>query len=215
MRLNPKAFDSFLAGNIGQDLLWRRRWGCACVNPTSGAPDPKHQLCGGKGHIWDDPVATKAGVAHQETQAELQAAGLWEAGDMVLSIPQASGAMYDNCSRFDRVTMLNSDDIFSQPLTRGAPTERLIFAVHSIERCFWLHSTTRQIVEGGVPVVDANGGLSWPNGGEPPPGTAYSLTGKKYSEYFVFQGWPSDRGEHFGRRLPKKVILRKFDLLNR
>jgi hypothetical protein len=215
MRLNPAAFDNFLGGNIGQDLLWRRRYSCACTNPSSGAPDPRHALCGGKGHLWDPSVPTRAGVANQQTLPELQAAGLWESGDMVLSIPQSAGGFYDNCSMFDRVIMMNSDDVFSQPLTRGGAGERLIFSVRSIDRCFWLHPTTRLVVEGGVPVVDANGGLTWPNGGEPPPGTIYSLTGTKFNEYFVFMRFPSDRGEHFGARLPKKVVLRKFDLLNR
>jgi hypothetical protein len=212
MRFNPAKFDEFLGG-IGQSVDWRRSYACACVNPGSGQPDPKHALCSGKGRLWDDPVATITGVASQKVQMQWAQMGMWEAGDMVLSIPQAS-PLYD-AGAFDRVTALNSTDVFSQPLVRGAPTERLIFKAASITRCFWLHPQTRLIIEGGLPVVSATGTLSWPNGGEPPPGMTYSLTGTKYSEYFVFTDMPSDRNQHGGMRLPRRVVARKWDLFGR
>lgn len=213
MRLNPAAFDRHLA-NIGQRVLWRQSFACACVNPASGAPDPKHALCMGKGRLWARPVETVTGVARQETLAEWAQFGLWESGDMVLSIPQNS-PLWD-AGQFDRVTLLNSSDVFSQPLTRGAPNERLIFHVASVTRCFWLHPVTREVVEGRVPVIDADGRPSWPGGvGEPPPGTVYSLTGTKYDEYYVFSMFPSDRNQHQGVRLPKRVVVRRFDMFSR
>lgn len=213
MRFNPAAFDRHLK-NIGQKVQWRRSYACACVNPASGAPDPKHALCSGKGRIWDDPVDTVAGIARQETLAEWMKAGLWESGDMVLSIPQAS-PLWD-AGQFDRVTMLNATDTFSQPMVRGAPTEKFLFKPLKIDRVFWLHPQTREAVEGGIPVVGANGVPSWAGGvGEPPPGASYSITGTRYDEYFIFQGLPSDRNQHQGMRLPKRVIARKWDLFGR
>lgn len=215
MRLNPVAFDSFLGrGGVGQNMEWRRSFACACVSPSSGAPDPKHALCSGKGRIWIDAVATVVGVASQTVTAEWMASGMYETGDMVLSIPQQS-AMY-NAGQFDRVLMKNSTDVFSMPMTRGAANERLLFAVKDIERVFWLHPTTRLIVEGGIPLVSDTGTLTWPGGiGEPPPGQVYSLTGNKYDEYFIYGGYLSDRAEHQGARLPKKVVARKWDLFGR
>lgn len=213
MRFNPGAFDRFLAG-IGQQVEWRRSYACACVIPTSGAPDPKHALCSGKGRLWDPPVPTVTGVASQSVTAEWMQSGQYETGDMVLSIPQASPLW--NAGQFDRVLMLNSTDVFSMPLTRGAPNERLLLKVQSIDRCFWLHPTTRLVVEGGIPVVDADGNLSWPGGvGEPPPGMLYSLTGQKFDEYFIFGQYPSDRNQHSGMRLPRKLVARKWDLFGR
>lgn len=213
MRFNAAAFDRHLA-NIGQAVKWRRSYACACVNPDSGAPDPKHQLCLGKGRLWDAPIETVTGIATQQVQAEWAAAGVWESGDLVLSIPQSS-PLWD-AGQYDRVLMLNSCSVFSQPLKRGSPTERLIFSVKSISRVFWLTPVTKLIVEGGIPVVDANGNLSWPGGvGEPPPGMVYSITGEKFDEYFLFNGFPSDRNQHQGMRLPKKVVARKWDLFNR
>jgi hypothetical protein len=211
MRFNAPAFDRHLT-NIGQRVLWRRSYGCACVNPVSGAPDPKHALCGGKGRIWNDPVETVTGIARQETVAEWAQSGLWESGDMVLSIPQSS-PLWD-AGMFDRVTMLNSNDVFSQPLIRGAPLEKLLFVPETITRVFWLHPTTRQIVEGGIPTIGVDGIPVWVSG-EPPMGATYSMTGTKYSEYFLFDKFPSDRNQHSGMRLPKRVVARKWDLFGR
>ena len=213
MKFNPVAFDRHLK-NIGQQIVWRKSYACACVNPASGNPDPKHALCSGNGRIWDDGVPSVVGIASQQTLAEWVQSGLYEAGDMVMSIPQAS-PMWD-ANQFDRIVMLNSTDGFSQPLVRGTPTERLIFTPASIGRVFWLNPTDRnQIVEGGIPVCDANGYLSWPNGGAPPMGASYSMTGEKVTEYFIFGQFPSDRNEHSGMRLPKRLVARKWDLFGR
>jgi len=212
MRLNPAAFDAHL-NNIGQTLEWRRSYACACVSPSSGAPDPKHALCMGKGRLWDAAVPTVAGVASQAVQVQWMQSGQFENGDLVVSVPQTS-AMY-NAGQFDRVVMKNSTDVFSMPMTHGSPNERILFPIQDINRVFWLHPTTRQIVEGGIPDFDANGNLTWNHGGEPPAGMIYSITGIKFDEYFIFQGLMSDRGEHQGARLPKKVTLRKWDLFGR
>lgn len=213
MQLNPSRFNRHIF-NLGQAVSWRRSYACACVNPASGSADPKHQLCGGKGRIWTDPVDTVVGVAQQVVTPEMAALGIWDSGDMTMTVPSDS-PMWDSAGKFDRVLLKNSTDVFSQPFTRGAPNEKVIFTIEKIERCFWLHPTTRQIVEGGIPVVSSAGVLSWPNGGEPPPGTTYSLTGTKFDEYYIIDSLPSDRNEHRGKHLPKKVSLRKFDLFGR
>ena len=212
MRFNPARFNRHLA-NIGQQILWRRSYACACVNPASGAPDPKHALCSGKGRLWDDPVQSVVGVSRQVVTPEMVAAGVFDSGDMTMTIPENSPAW--SAGRFDRVVLLNSTDPFSMPFTRGAPSERMLFTPATIDRCFWLHPTTRQVVEGGLPVVSAAGLPSWPNGGEPPPGFTYSLTGTRFDEYYVFDQMPSDRNEHSGMRLPKRVQLSRWDLFGR
>jgi hypothetical protein len=214
MRFNSAAFDRHL-GNIGQRVAWRRSYACACVNPNSGAPDPKHALCSGKGRIWDEAINTVCGIAKQTVSPEMAALGIWDSGDMVMTVPQSS-PMWADAGKFDRVVLKNSTDVFSQPMMRGGVTEKLLFPVASVSRCFWLDPTTRLIVEGGIPVIGADGKPTWPGGvGEPPPATSYSLTGQKYDEYFVYDALPSDRNEHSGMRLPKRVTLRKYDLFGR
>jgi len=213
MRLNPAAFDRFLE-HIGQQVQWRRSFSCACTSPTTGQPDPKHALCGGKGRIWDPPVDTVVGVANQKVQAEWAKMGLWEAGDTVLSVPQSS-KLWD-AGRYDRILMLNSDDVFSMPLVRAAPSEKLSFQPLAVTRCFWLHPTTKEILEGSLPTFGADGRPVWAAGSTAPPaGTTYSVTGTKRPEYYIWQDWPGDRNQHSGARLPKRVIARKFDLFAR
>lgn len=132
---------------------------------------------------------------------------------MVLSVPQSS-PLWD-AGQFDRILLLNSTDVFSQPLTRGAPTERLLFTPASLDRCFWLHPQDRnQVVEGPLPTMDAEGRPTFGPGG-PPPGVVYSLTGTKFDEYFVFLQLPSDRNQHSGMRLPRRITARKWDLFGR
>lgn len=212
MRFNPAAFDRHLT-NIGQDVNWRRSYACACVSQTSGQPDPKHTLCLGKGRIWDPPVKTVTGIASQKVQMQWQQMGLWEAGDMVLSIPQVS-PLWD-AGPFDRVTALNSTDVFSMPLVRGDVKERLIFQPASVTRCFYLHPVSRTPVDCSLPVLGVDGLPTWPDGGGPPAGATYSLSGTKFSEYFIWGEFPSDRNQHQGMRLPRRVVARKWDLFNR
>lgn len=214
MRFNRVHFNRFLSGNIGQEVIWRHSYACPCVRPDTGAPDPKHTLCAGKGRLWAAGVRTTVGIAKQDTDDNLANMGHYDTGDLSVSIPENSPA-WDACGQFDRVLMLNSTDMFSQPLRRGSPTDKLIFSVSKITRVFWLNNAG-QIVEGGIPQVDANGILSWLGGvGEPPPGATYSVTGEKFTEYYVYGHFPSDRNEHKGMRLPKRCVLRKFDLFNR
>lgn len=212
MQFNREAFNRHVE-NMGQSILWEASFVCSCVNPTSGAADPKCKLCSKRGRIWNPRKETVCGICKQETQAEWADSGLWESGDLVVTIPEKS-PMWDS-GQFDRVTMLNATDRFSQPMVRGGNPERLLFVPQRIERVFW-KATDQSLVEGGLPQIDATGVPSWPGGvGEPPPGTTYSLTGWKYSEYFVFGNFPANRNMHKGMRLPKRVVLRRWDLYGR
>lgn len=213
MRLRPSHFDRHLK-NIGQDVLWYRSYACACVNTESGSPDPKHTLCRGKGRLWDAPLKTLVGVPSQSTSAKMIAAGLWEHGDMMVTIPQFS-PMWELAGRYDRVTALNSTDVFSIPLKRGAVSEKLLFKPATISRVFWLDPSSRLPVESSHPTVGDDGTITWGTGIAPPINTIYSMTGTRYSEYYLFDQFPSDRNEHQGVRLPKKVQLRKWDLFGR
>ena len=213
MRFNPAAFDSHL-NNIGQQFLWRRSYACPCVSPTSGASKPNCPQCRGKGRIWDaTSTACVAGMANQKTAQEWAKFGMWQSGDAVVTIPQAS-PMYD-MGMFDRVVMLNSDDVFSLVLTRGGVNEKIFEPVKSVTRLFWLDAQSN-IVDGALPTVASDGTISWATGAtQPAVGTQYTIQGMKFSEYFCFGPFPSDRNEHQGMRLPKRVVLRKFDLFGR
>lgn len=209
MQLSPCAFNAFLA-SIGQDILWRRAFLCPCVNPHSGAAKPNCPRCSGKGRFWADPVGSRVGVAGTRVQREWAQFGRYESGDMVISLPGDVPAY--EMGEFDRVTALNSSDVFQIPLTRGRG-DVLRFKPLSITRVFWLDAMSN-IVEGGLPVVAEDGTLSWAMGG-PQPGVQYTICGTRAPEYYCFNELPADRGEHGGARLPRKVVLRKFDLFGR
>lgn len=212
MQLNPGDFNAFLAGpgGIGQTVLWRRAEMCPCVNPNSGAANPRCPVCGGKGRFWSDPVQTRAGVSNQSVTRQWATFGQYEAGDAVLVVPEDS-PMYE-AGQFDRVTMVNASDRFTLVLQRGM-NDRLNVPAEQILRVFWLSGG--QIVEGGIPAVMPDGTLSWSSGGEPPAGTMYTVVGTKVSEYFVWGPLPGDRNQHFGARLPRKMVVRRFDLFGR
>lgn len=213
MRFHREKFNRHLA-NIGQQVLWRAAYSCSCVIPESGAPDPKCQLCGKKGRIWEPvPVQTVCGAAAQKTQAEWANSSLWEAGDIVVTVPENS-PLWDG-GHFDRITMLNATDRFSVPLKRGGHNDNLsMYSVTKIDRVFWRHPQTQALVEGGIPTVSDTGELTWAER-EPPAGMTYSITGWRHSEYFVWGDFPSSRNEHSGMRLPKRIVLRRWDLLGR
>lgn len=211
MRLQPDAFNKFLAG-IGQKISWRKSHACPCVDKNSGAAKSSCPVCGGKGRFWDAAVGGVIGIASQKVQARWAQSGRYEAGDAVVVIPE-NVACYD-AGKFDRFTMLNSTDRFSLPLTRGAPSERILFQVEKVDRVFSLTNGGLPLVEWGIPTVAANGTLSW-SSGAPTTGVQYAIEGTKFSEYYVFDNLPSDRNQHSGARLPRNAVLRNFDLYSR
>lgn len=209
MKLSPRAFNAHIA-HMGQTVLWRRSSACPCVSATSGAAKVGCPVCDGKGRIWAAPVECSAGIASQKAQLEWAKFGQWQSGDMVMVL--ASDSPVYECGQFDRIQMENSTDAFSMPLVRGAQTERLRFPMVTLTRVFWLSGTT--LVEGGIPDVGTDGTLGWTDAA-PPIGVTYTIEGTRKPDYFVWGGYPSDRGIHHGALLPRKVIARKFDLFGR
>lgn len=209
MRLNPDAFNALLA-NVGQRYQWRRSYACPCVKPSSGAAKPGCPQCGGRGRIWDVPLDGVAGMAGGKAQRQWTQMGSFENGDVVVTIGSDS-PMYD-MAMLDRMTALDNTDGFSVPLVRGQG-DRLFGRTVEVTRVFWLDQAGA-IVEGGLPSVSDTGVLTWLSG-EPPAGMQYSITGSRYAEFFCFGEFPSDRNQHQGEELPRRVVLRKFDLFSR
>lgn len=208
MRFSARAFNSFLNG-VGQDFSWRKAFACPCVNPNSMQASPTCPVCNGKGRSWESAVTGRAGVAGRESMKQWAQFGLWDAGDVMLSLPSDS-PLYD-MGQFDRVLMLNRTEPFSINMIRGM-NDIIRFPVVSVDRVFWIVGGA--IVEGALPTVLPNGVLDW-GASAPPMATNYSLTGRRVPEYFVYQDLPMDRPHHAGMRLPRKVVIRRFDLYGR
>lgn len=209
MQLDPASFNAFL-NEIGQDLSWRKSFVCPCVTPSNNAPSLNCPHCAGKGFMWNAAIKGVAGVPSQSVQREFAKLGQWETGDMLLSVPSDS-PLYDMGER-DRVQMLNGDDPFSINLRHGF-NDKLPWPMKQIQRVFWIVGAA--IVEGSIPTQQTDGTLLFGVTGAPPSGATYSVSGKKYSEFFVFRDFATDRGHFHGKKLPLKVQLRRFDLFGR
>ncbi len=214
MQLNPGHFNRFLNG-LGQHTQWRAAIDCPCRNPHSGAADQACQLCRGAGQAWSAPVAGIVALSGQKSQREWAAFGLWESGDLVVTIPSDS-PLYA-LGEFDRVTFTDSSEPFSLTQVRGK-SGPLAFPVRHLERC-----VVRAIDDDGVmtlvdlpvPALDTSNQPVWPAGQGPDPLQTYSLSGRKFPEYYAYGNFPQDRAHHQGLDLPRKVVLRRFDLFGR
>lgn len=210
MQFDPCAFNTMI-GDMGQDVLWYRANQCPCVNQHSGASRHTCKLCHGVGRFFDDPRASRIGVASQRIQKQWATFGVYEQGDMVCSIPSDS-PMYD-MGHGDRVVMLNAQDQFQVVLQRGLRDSVKPFEVARIARVFWLGQDDK-LVEGGIPEVSKDGTLTFTTGA-PPAGKTYTVVGYKRPDYHCWGEMPSDRGFHGGVALPRRVVLRAGNIAQR
>jgi hypothetical protein len=206
MHLDPAAFNTLL-NDLGQAVDWRRAFSCPCRNPQSGGAAPTCPQCHGLGTYWAAPVAARVALSGQKTQREWAQFGQWESGDQVVTLPSDSPAYA--LGPFDRLTMRDSSVPFTVILGAGEPLRGAILSVHSVTWWHDGHLMTAPV----LPVVGLDGVLLWP--GDAPPAAPLAISGRKHPEYFVFQDGPQDRSHHGGASLPRRVVLRLFDLFGR
>lgn len=215
MKLQPAAFNAFLS-NVGQAVLWRRAFDCPCRDPYSGAALPDCPQCRGKGVIWNDPLASYTGLSSMAASKQWAKFGVWEAGDLLLTIP-GDTPLY-GVGRFDQIILTESSEPFSLVMTRGQD-DQFQWPVVSVDRVFALGYDDEQvqvIVDMAIPLVAGSGAMTWPSGGPAPTsGQQFSITGRRRPVYFLYVDLPSDRAHHGGLPLPRKVVARHFDLFGR
>lgn len=212
MQLSPGRFNGLLR-SMGQDVLWRGASMCPCRNPISGAAAQGCPVCDGRGWSWGAGAPAWAGVTGQRVNKEWAAYGQWQSGDQVLSIGSDSPlyAVAEN----DRIIMVNSSVPFNSIVKPGV-TRLPWTVVASIASVHWLTPDGTASVQGGLPLVDASGNLSWPLGRLAPPPTAqYVVAGRAKPEFFIFREYPQDRAHHAGAPLPRRVVARRWDLFGR
>lgn len=208
LRLSPKKFNKFLNG-IGQEFTWAKSFSCPCTNPQSGAPRRDCPQCDGKGRLWDSPIDAKAGVVSRSQLKKFAEFGIWDEGDIVLSIPSDS-ELYA-IGQFDQVATKNRTEPFSVNIINGF-ANTLRFKPESIDRVTWLDGD--DLIVGSIPTINQNGALAW-SGLTPPQGVTYAITGRRFPVYFCYMDLPLDRPYHSGEDLPRRVVLRRFDLFGR
>ena len=209
MRLSPASFNRLL-NHLGQSFSWRKGYACPCVDMHSGAASLSCTQCLGKGRIWGSANAGSAGIVSREKMRNYAAFGVWDSDDIMLSIPSDS-PLYA-MGQYDRVAALDRSEPFSLNIIKGF-NDVLNFHVLSLDRAIWFSGG--DIIEGAIPFVSENGIISWPNGVVPGSGVTFSLTGRRMPEYFCYLEIPTDRPMHHGEPLPRRVVLRRFELFDR
>ncbi|UIS74629.1 hypothetical protein [Morganella phage Mecenats66] len=214
MQFNPDWFNSHL-DNIGQEFLWRKALMCPCQQANSLSADPECKNCHGIGYTWDSPVLITSGAAGEKMQSKWIDMGYYEQGDLVMTVPE-NNILWDQGGRYDRLTAINSTHRLQRVLIRGSRVgESLMKDVKSVSAVRWLNSDG-VLVNGDLPAVTEDGGIDF-TGVEvqPVPGSRYTIEFDAYSEYFLYQDDFRVRNEHAGMRLPKMIVIRRYDLLNR
>lgn len=202
---NAEEFNAHL-NEIGQDVLWRRAHACPCVSPHSGHASPACQHCTGSGRLWKRPVEARTGVAGGNVHKQWLTTGLAAAGDVIVSVPSDS-PLY-KVGPYDRVLFLNRTEPFSQNIVKGV-NEQISFAVVELESVLYLQDG--ELVDAELPMVLPDGSINW-SGVELPDGVTFSLAGRRRAEYYCFPESPFDRPHNVGAALPRRVVLRRFDL---
>lgn len=208
MYLNPTHFNRFL-NKMGQDVLWRQAVACPCRNQHSGAASLNCPVCRGKGFSWQDPVPALVALTGQKVNQEWAKFGMWENGDVVVSIPSDSPCY--RLADFDRVVFTDSTEPFSFTRVRGREPA-LMLDIASLDGVYLIQDGDLVLTD--TPTL-VDGVPTWPDGEGPTTGQQYTIMGRKHPEYYVFQDFPQDRAHHHGRDLPRRVVLRKIDLLGR
>jgi hypothetical protein len=207
-QLSPFAFNTWIA-NIGQQVSWQRAYFCPCRDPHSGAARFDCKQCSGSGYVWNAPKAGNLGISGQKTQQAWASMGRYENGDVVCTLPSDTPlyAMGEN----DRIVFGQS----SHPFSLATTLEKgLLFQPSQIDRVFWLDDQ-QNLVEGSLPTANAHGQLTFDNAPASAPGQSFSITGRRRPEYFCFLDYPQDRHHHNGLDLPRRIVLRNFDLFHR
>lgn len=212
MRLSPTRFNRFL-NKIGQSVSWQRASDCPCRDSSSGAARYNCANCHGTGVLWADPATGVVALTGQKLQLAWAQFGLWEQGDVVVSLPSDSPVYA--MGQFDRVRFLDSSRPFSSVLTHRDAGDTLGPGVTVIDRVFWLDQD-EAIVEPALPALDTvTGNLDWSGTTAPADGQQFSVTGRRQPEYFCWGEYPQDRAHQHGDALPRRVVLRRFDLFGR
>lgn len=230
MNLSPARFNRFLH-RIGQRVDWRPSHACPCRQAYSGTPDPACLYCGGKGRRWGAAQASLAGISSRDIARQLAPMAILDSGDVMLIIPSDEPVYaigeYDRVSLTDRtepfslnliagvnvplhwdpvaldaVSWIVDGDLIEQPRTWETVTDPATGETSTVETTPWtLDSHHRPVWD---PDADPYRG--------PPAETPYVITGRRHPEYFCYLTLALDRPHHAGAALPRRVVLRRFDL---
>jgi hypothetical protein len=158
------------------------------------------------------------GVSRVVLNQQFAQFGEWEQGDMIATVParDVCGTVQEiyGIGDMDRVTLLDSVIRRNFVGTRGQQDVLLGRVVRIVMDAFYLDSGSPVPLAEGIDFRVTGNVVEWLRG-TTPDGTAYSLRYIACPECFVWKTLEQPRAHDLGLALPKKVILRSFDLFGR
>jgi len=79
----------------------------------------------------------------------------------------------------------------------------------------WAYMAPRRPGQVVFPSVKLDGTLAWLDEGGPEPGEGYIVKGLADPVYFIFTDMPQDRAHSGGLPLPRRCVLRQYDIAGR
>lgn len=210
---SPSKFDALLSNQrpgLGQNTSWARATLCPCRSRSSGAAEQNCPVCKGRGHFFGSDQPAWTALSSMKIQRQWEQFGQFELGDLVATIPSASPMW--TCSEYDRVTFTDSSEPFNYVAIGGV--DLLPWAAYEIDTVVWRDQVTKALVFGGLPTQAADNTLSW-TAGSPPNGVQFTISGRRRPQFWVFSDLIQDRAHSAGLALPRRVVLRKYELAGR
>lgn len=201
--------------DLSQAATWETASTCPCRSRRTGGADTACPVCHGNGITWDAGVICRVALQGMKSVKEFAMLGMWEKGDIMVSLPSDSAAY--ECGEHDRFTLTDSRLRISQVIARGPVTDALKYtSVLSIDTIWAIAGGVRVEFVRGVDYTLVGNVITWlaPAAASLPVGGQYSVVYVAHPQYYVYRDLVSDR-PHGNRDLPRKVHLRLMELFSR
>lgn len=213
-------FDSAI-NSVGVRISWRQGHICPC-GANTGSPDPLCLQCGSYGRYWDAQSTPFTGavsymIPDDPAGKTSIAAGTYESGTPILSIPHAAGLVWSNATLYDQFVMLDYTARFTINLIQGQfQTLPYTYGVNvpATGAVQVYNSQTHQISADNNYVVTTSNGITTVNLTDQPVGTPFSVEYTANVSYIAYGrgGVPHIRPEVSGLTLPKRFQLMPADI---
>ncbi len=201
--------------DLSQAARWEVASQCPCKSRRTGGADTQCLVCHGNGMTWDAATTCRIALQGMKSVKEFAMLGMWEKGDILVSLPSDSAAY--ECGEYDRFTLTDSRLRISQVLMRGAVSDALKYtAVISIEKIWGIYANARVDFTRGIDYTLVGNVITWlaPASTPLPVGSQYTVVYVTHPQYYVYRDLVSDR-PHGSQDLPRKVHLRLMELFSR
>lgn len=226
-KLDAKRVEDLLTRR-GRKVRWREALVCSCWNLDSGQPAYSCKVCKGSGYVYKDPIEDIAGLTSVAFNKDFnEYAGLFEAGDAVMSVPAHIKVMQNgryvykpialfNVGMHDLITLTDDDWKFTEILMKDTPIGKRfpdtllnndITRIREVLSVNPESGTVTYYKQDTDFSLDGNEIVWLKDGKSPATGGKYSVTYFHRPTFTVLVQLPKPRHQD-GNDLPKYVVLR-------